>query len=103
VTLPALHCRREPRRPWAAGFLVFCAGIALAGCAQSPAAPERRSSSPVAAAGASVNLSGFPPEFRQGYADGCASAKGARVRDEARYRDPRYASGWRDGFDICRR
>lgn len=51
-----------------------------------------------------MNLSGYPPEFRAGYMDGCESGKraGARVRDEGRFkRDPQYASGWRDGFDIC--
>jgi hypothetical protein len=74
------------------------AGIAIMGCARAPIAPEHRP------AGANVNLSGFPPEFRQGYADGCSSAKGPRVRDEARNREqPQYASGWRDGFDICSR
>ncbi len=53
-----------------------------------------------------VNLSGYPPEFRQGYADGCASAKpnAARKRDEPRYKsDADYAQGWQDGYDICRR
>jgi hypothetical protein len=75
----------------------------LAACAQAPLS-QNRSSAPIASAGANANLSGFPPEFRQGYADGCASAKGPRVRDEARNREqPQYASGWRDGFDICRR
>lgn len=53
-----------------------------------------------------VNLSGYPPEFRQGYADGCASAKSnaARKRDDARFKsDANYAQGWRDGNDICGR
>ena len=53
----------------------------------------------------SVNLSGYPPEFKQGYADGCASAKpdAARRRDETRFKaDANYAQGWRDGYDICR-
>jgi hypothetical protein len=51
-----------------------------------------------------VNLSGFPPAFREGYADGCRSAKpGAfKRRNEIRYgQDSQYASGWRDGFDVC--
>jgi len=70
--------------------------------ASCTSAPERPGSP--AAAGSNVNLSGFPPEFRQGYADGCSSARGARVRDEARNKqDMQYAAGWRDGFDICRR
>jgi len=53
-----------------------------------------------------VNLAGFPPAFRDGYADGCQSAKpfSAKHRDDARYaRDTQYASGWRDGYDICRK
>jgi hypothetical protein len=53
-----------------------------------------------------VNLAGFPPAFRAGYADGCQSAKpdAAKRRDEQRFRkDTQYASGWRDGYDICRR
>jgi len=51
-----------------------------------------------------VNLSGYPPEFRQGYADGCASAKGSRTRDDKRFHsDYQYAQGWRDGNDICKR
>jgi hypothetical protein len=53
-----------------------------------------------------INLSGFPPAFRDGYADGCRSAKPLtlRRRDEARFaKDAQYASGWRDGYDVCRR
>jgi len=68
--------------------------IGLVACASpKPAPPE-------------VNLSGFPPAFRDGYIDGCQSAKnGAAVkRDAARYaNDHQYALGWRDGFDICRK
>ena len=53
---------------------------------------------------ANINLSGYPPAFRQGYADGCASAGGFMKRDEARFKaDVQYAWGWRDGRDICRR
>jgi hypothetical protein len=52
-----------------------------------------------------VNLAGFPPAFRDGYAAGCDSAR-ARTprRDDARFKtDRQYASGWRDGFDACGR
>lgn len=51
-----------------------------------------------------VNLGGYPPDFRAGYLDGCESAKRAAVqkKDEQRFnREPQYATGWRDGFDIC--
>lgn len=51
-----------------------------------------------------VNLSGYPPAFQEGYADGCHSARtliGVR-KDEARFKnDSLYAQGWRDGYDIC--
>lgn len=55
---------------------------------------------------AKVNLGGYPPAFRAGYLDGCESANrlAGRTRDEGRFKsDPMYATGWRDGFDICRK
>jgi len=67
----------------------------LAGCV-NPVAPQAHP----------VNLAGFPPSFKDGYADGCQSARavtGSR-RDEKRFAaDRQYASGWRDGFDACNR
>ena len=65
----------------------------MAGCASQPApAPQSK-----------VNLSGYPPAFRQGYADGCASVNATRKRDEARFKsDANYATGWRDGHSICK-
>jgi hypothetical protein len=52
-----------------------------------------------------VNLTGFPPAFRDGYNDGCRSAQASSTRrDDKRYAEDRqYASGWRDGFDMCKR
>jgi hypothetical protein len=53
-----------------------------------------------------VNLAGYPPAFRAGYLDGCDSSKrtNGQTRDEDRFKhDPQYASGWRDGYDICER
>ena len=53
-----------------------------------------------------VNLAGFPPAFRDGFTDGCQSAKpgAAKRRDETRYaQEPQYAGGWRDGYDTCHR
>jgi hypothetical protein len=51
-----------------------------------------------------LNLSGYPPAFRDGYVDGCNSTglTMRRTRDEDRFKtDSMYAAGWRDGFDIC--
>ena len=79
-----------------AGVIVLAAAvlIGLVSCATPKPPPP------------AVNLSGFPPAFRDGYADGCQSAKdrAAVRRDAARYaNDRQYALGWRDGFDICRK
>ena len=74
-------------------ILTIFAVALTTGCASQPApAPQPK-----------VNLSGYPLEFRQGYADGCASVNVARQRDEARFRsDANYALGWRDGYSICK-
>jgi len=49
----------------------------------------------------SLNLSGFPPEFRRGFTDGCSAARsifpGARPKGEGQY-----VAGWQDGFDYCK-
>ena len=48
----------------------------------------------------SINLSGFPPEYKQGFASGCeaASGRGAQ-RPKGAGAD---AQGWQDGFDYCK-
>ncbi|WP_333840821.1 hypothetical protein [Pelomicrobium sp.] len=73
-------------------FILVNAALLGAGCAATP--PSRPN----------VNLSGYPPAFQEGYADGCHSARvliGVR-KDEARFKkDNLYAQGWRDGYDIC--
>ncbi len=51
-----------------------------------------------------VNLSGFPLPYRQGYADGCASAGGPQRRDAERFgKDSDYSMGWQDGVALCRK
>jgi hypothetical protein len=51
-----------------------------------------------------VNLSGFPLAYRQGYADGCASATGPERKDAERFRnDGNYRTGWQDGVALCRK
>lgn len=50
------------------------------------------------------NLAGYPPAFKDGYIDGCESAKKTSYghKDENRFsKDSQYRNGWKDGFNIC--
>ena len=49
------------------------------------------------------NLSGYSASFKQGHADGCASAGGRQRRDEKLFRDNAdYMMGWNDGRSACK-
>jgi hypothetical protein len=98
--------------------------LALAGCATPPVGgPGTPPSSPAAQPPAppppqpvapplprnveppapKMNLSGFPLPYRQGYADGCASASGAERKDASRFSsDMNYRTGWTDGRALCK-
>ena len=74
--------------------VTLACSLFLFGCAQ------HRASMPAA----NINLSGFSGEFKEGYADGCASTTGAMQRDSSRFAaNGAYSQGWRDGYSICRR
>ena len=75
--------------------------LLMAGCASPPWSPVRQPQ----ATQPKVNLSGFSPTFKRGYADGCESARSLRsAKDERSFRgDADYAAGWNDGYSICRR
>lgn len=77
------------------GLALVLVVAGLAACTQPRPKPSQ----------ANVNLAGFPPTYKQGYVDGCATSHGIRtVRDEAAFKaDFQYASGWRDGRDICKK
>ncbi len=97
-----------------AGLLVV---VLVAGCATTapgpqPTAPQPQPSTPSAPPlpraaeppPPPVNLSGFPLPYRQGYADGCASATGPQRRDAQRYaQDANYRTGWTDGASLCKK
>lgn len=64
---------------------------------QSPSAPSTR---PV------YNLSGYSAAFKDGYVDGCETAKKTRYaqKDGRRFSaESQYRQGWNDGFSLCRR
>ena len=89
--------------------------VVAAGCASTAADPSGNAAGPASDAAKpmpsnveppppNVNLSGFPLTYRQGYADGCASAGGAERKDTTRFAaDGNYRTGWQDGLAICRR
>ena len=50
------------------------------------------------------NLAGYPPAFKDGYIDGCETAKKTSYgfKDKHRFsKDSQYRNGWKDGFSIC--
>jgi hypothetical protein len=66
-----------------------------------PAAAQQRREQ---ASRPTYNLSGYPPAVREGYIDGCESAKKTPyARKDARRiaSDAQYEMGWNDGFGIC--
>jgi hypothetical protein len=74
--------------------------LCVAGCAatQEPLRPGAERPETVTT---SINLSGFPPEYRRAFSDGCAAA---RANDPSRRPkgDGPHVVGWNDGFDYCR-
>src|SRR3954452_20135567 len=91
--------------------LVTLVCLASAGCAvravalpdppeTAAQAHERRTAAPKP----TYNLTGYPPAVRDGYVDGCESAKRSSYarKDAARFAgDAQYQMGWNDGFSIC--
>lgn len=79
--------------------------IVLTGCATPAGVPsDGQAGSPAAVGTGPVNLSGYSPEFKHGYADGCDSAGPLRAqkRNEPRYRkEAQYRQGWDDGYSVC--
>ena len=107
--MPATPPVARVQRP-AAGALFVAALLLATGCA-APAPGARDAGGAASSPGtdvepppANVNLSGFPLPYRQGYADGCASAGGSERKDAGRYAaDGNYRTGWMDGRAICGR
>jgi hypothetical protein len=88
----------------------LAAAFAIGGCMTTPAPPvvPPASAKPIAPnvepPPPNVNLSGFPLPYRQGYADGCASAGGRERKDAGRFAsDGNYRTGWQDGVTLCKK
>jgi len=51
----------------------------------------------------SINLSGFPPEYKRGFGAGCETTKDTSGRPAPRPKgDASFVQGWQDGVDYCR-
>ncbi len=79
--------------------LALCAVLALGACASADSG--RPGASDPTTVTSTINLSGFPAEFRRGFSDGCAAARTASAVARPRV-DGQYAAGWNDGFDYCK-
>jgi len=83
-----------------AGRAIALALAALAaGCAAD--ADLRPGASNPATVTSSVNLSGFPPEFRRGFTDGCTAVRANEAAQRPKG-EAQYVAGWQDGFDYCK-
>ena len=96
-------------RSLATTLATILAVLLAAGCATVPQQPPAPPVAPPLPRTAEpppppINLSGFPLPYRQGFADGCASAGGTERKDAARYpTDGNYRTGWQDGLAQCRK
>lgn len=101
-------------------FVAFLCLLFLTSCATKPIQPEpvklpiqpqtppnvkKRIPGPLpVSTRPTYNLSGYPPATRQGYIDGCETAKQSKYgfKDLKRYKaDGQYQMGWNDGFALC--
>ena len=90
-------------------LLFLAPALVVAGCAVRPVAtepetPVQAQERRTKASRPTYNLTGYPPAVRDGYIDGCESAKRSDYarKDAQRFAaDPQYSMGWNDGFGIC--
>ena len=86
------------RLPGALRAALAAGTLALAACGgDGPVRPGAEDPQTVTR---SINLSGFPPEFREGFTDGCAAARAGRTGATPKEKG-QYAAGFHDGFDYC--
>jgi hypothetical protein len=80
--------------------VVLLLSAVLVGCASQS---RRVGADDPANVTSSINLSGFPPEYKRGFAAGCENAKDASGRSAPRPKgDESFVQGWQDGVDYCR-
>ena len=87
-------------------IVTACAAPPIAPPPDKPEAPAAAQARRQQASRPTYNLTGYPPAVREGYIDGCESAKHSSYahKDTARMSsDAQYSMGWNDGYSICGR
>jgi hypothetical protein len=95
-------------------LLPWVSVLAIAGCASirstelppdRPETPAQAQERRAKASRPTYNLTGYPAAVKEGYIDGCESAKGSEWarKDAKRFAaDGQYSMGWNDGYSICK-
>jgi len=97
------------RKSRSATLLAALVVLVAAGCATAPPAPQptpapQQPAPYVEPPPPPVNLQGFPPAYRLGFGDGCATGRGSEKKDPVRFgNDGNYRVGWQDGLAQCKR
>jgi hypothetical protein len=86
-------------------LIVIMTILVIAGCASPNANKEMKTPDPlVSSTRPTYNLAGYRPDFKDGYIDGCETAKGSTygLKDEKRFaKENQYRNGWKDGYNLC--
>ena len=79
--------------------------LVIAGCASPSANKKMKPLVPLASSTLpTYNLAGYRPAFKDGYIDGCETAKRSAygLKDEKRFAEEnQYRNGWKDGYNLC--
>ena len=79
--------------------------LVIAGCASPSANKKMKPLVPLASSTLpTYNLAGYRPAFKDGYVDGCETAKKSSygLKDEKRFAEEnQYRNGWKDGYNLC--
>jgi len=86
-------------------LIVIMTILVITGCASPNANKEMKTPDPlVSSTRPTYNLAGYRPDFKDGYIDGCETAKGSTygLKDEKRFaKENQYRNGWKDGYNLC--
>ena len=78
--------------------LSLLVALGLAGCASESVRPGAAHPETVTQ---KINLSGYPPDFRKGFSEGCAAARAHAAASTRPKGEATYVAGWADGYDYC--